>query len=273
MMAVTLFHDVSRRRGRPRRTAVAFSDLFRLDGRLAIVTGGSGAIGRGAARVLSELGARVVLTGRTAEHLDEAVASLPAGCVVDALLGDSRDPDFVRRVVEVSSRAGGVDILVNSIGTQRRMPLVEATAEDLEYLWSVNVGSVFAITQALLPQMVEKKYGKIIHMCSIGSFVALMDKTMYAITKGGLAQYTRSSALELAKYGIRVNGVAPGYVDTPMTHAYIHSEREEEFLSAIPLRRFAQVDDLDGAFGYLASAASDHMTGQVLVLDGGETVW
>lgn len=249
-----------------------FTDLFRLDGRLAVITGGSGAIGRGAARVLHELGARIIITGRTDEHLAGAVASLPADADVTGILGDSRDPEAVARIVAAAEAGGGVDILVNSIGTQRRMPLVEATAEDLDYLWTVNMGSVFAITQALLPQMIAKEYGKIIHMCSIGSFVGLMDKTMYAITKGGLLQYTRSSAVELAKYGIRVNGIAPGYVDTPMTHAYIHSEREEEFLSAIPLRRFAQVGDLDGAFGYLASAASDHMTGQVLVLDGGETV-
>lgn len=247
-------------------------DLFRLDGKLAVVTGGSGAIGREAARVLGALGARIILTGRTPEHLDSAVTAMPEGVEVATLLGDSRDPEHVDELVSLAAEHGGADILVNSIGTQRRMPLTEATAEDLEFLWSVNMGSVFAVTQALLPQMTTKGYGKIIHMCSIGSFVALQDKTMYAITKGALAQYTRSSALELARYGIRVNGIAPGYVDTPMTHAYIHSEREEEFLSAIPLRRFAAVEDLDGAFAYLASAASDHMTGQILVLDGGETI-
>lgn len=252
--------------------ASMIADLFRLDGKLAVITGGSGAIGREAARVLAELGARLIITGRTQEHLDSARASIPGDAQVDTLLGDSRDDEHIGELVRIAATNGGADILVNSIGTQRRMPLTEATAEDLEFLWSVNMGSIFAITQALLPQMTEKRYGKIIHMCSIGSLVALQDKTMYAITKGALAQYTRSSALELAPHGIRVNGVAPGYVDTPMTHAYIHSEREAEFLSKIPLRRFADVEDLSGAFAYLASAASDHMTGQILVLDGGETI-
>lgn len=247
-------------------------ELFDLDGKLALVAGGGGAIGRAAAGVFHELGARIIVTSASERHLDEAVASLPKDADVTALYGDARDSAHVDAVVEAAESQGGVDVFVNSIGTQRRMPLLEATSEDLEFLWSVNMGSVFALTQRLLPQMVEKQYGKIIHMCSIASFVGLVDKTMYAVTKGALLQYTRSSAVELAAQGIRVNGIAPGYVDTPMTHAYIHSEREEEFLSAIPLRRFAQVEDLAGTFAYLASAASDHMTGQVLILDGGETI-
>ncbi len=249
------------------------NELFSLDDKLAVITGGSGAIGREAARVMLELGARVILTGRTEEHLISARASLPQTGSVTTILGDARDNEHVAEIVALAEAQGGVDILVNSVGTQRRKPILEATAEDLEYLWQVNVGSVFAVTQSLLPQMAEKKYGKIINLCSIGSFVGLELKTMYAITKGALAQHTRSAAVELAPYGIRVNGIAPGYVDTPMTHDWIHSEREEEYLSAIPLRRFAEVEDLDGAFAYLASRASDHMTGQILVLDGGETVW
>ncbi len=110
-------------------------------------------------------------------------------------------------------------------------------------------------------------------MCSIGSFVGLEYKTMYAITKGALAQHTRSAGLELAQYGIRVNALAPGYVDTPMTHEWIHSEREAEYLAKIPLGKYAQVSDLQGAFAFLASRASDHVTGQILVIDGGETIW
>ncbi len=168
---------------------------------------------------------------------------------------------------------GGADILVNSIGVQRRRPILEATSEDLEYVWGVNVAGVFAMTRALLPQMVAKGYGKIINVCSIGSFMGLDGKTVYAMTKGALAQYTRSSAVELARYGVRVNGIAPGYVETPMTHDFIHSEREAEYLARIPLGRFADVEDLKGAFVFLASPASDYMIGQLLVLDGGQTIW
>lgn len=250
-----------------------FRDLFALDGKLALVAGGSGAIGRAAAQVFQELGARLIVTGNNEEQLEESAAILSQGGEVTALYGDARDAGHLDEIVEATQRLGGVDVFVNSIGTQRRMPLLEATGADLDFLWSVNMGSVFHLTQRLLPQMAAKRYGKVIHMCSIvGSVVAVEDKTMYAITKGALTQYTRSSALELAPYGIRVNALAPGYVDTPMTHAYIHSDREAEFLSAIPSGRFAEVGDLTGAFAYLASRASDHMTGQVLVIDGGETI-
>lgn len=248
-------------------------DLYALDGKLALVAGGSGAIGRGAAQILQELGARLIITGYDAEELKESAELLSVGGEVTALFGDARDTAHLQEIVDTTQRLGGVDVFVNSIGTQRRMPLLQATGADLDFLWSVNMGSVFDLTQRLLPQMVEKGYGKVIHMCSIaGSVVSVEDKTMYAITKGALTQYTRGSALELAPYGIRVNGVAPGYVDTPMTHGYIHSEREQEFLSAIPLGNFASVADLQAAFAFLATRASDHITGQVLVIDGGETL-
>ncbi len=247
-------------------------DKFSLDGKLAVVAGGSGAIGRCAAQVFCEMGARLIVTGRDASRLRETVEALPAGADVLTIAGDARDEAHVAEIVEAARARGGVDVYVNAVGTQRRKPLLEATADDLDYIWSINVGSVFALTQRLLPQMVDKSYGKVIHLCSIASFVGVPDKTLYAITKGALLQYTRSSAVEMAPYGIRVNAIAPGYVDTPMTHDYIHSEREEEFLSAIPLRRFARVEDLAATFAYLAAPASDHMTGQLLVLDGGETV-
>jgi NAD(P)-dependent dehydrogenase (short-subunit alcohol dehydrogenase family) len=248
-------------------------DLFSLEGRVAVITGGSGAIGRGAAQVFVELGASVILAGKTAANLDEAVATLPADASVTTVLGDARNPEHVEELAERARALGGADILVNSVGVQRRRPILEAEPDDLDYLWSVNVASVFAVTQRLVRQMVEKQYGKVINLCSIGSIVGLKQKTMYAITKGALAQYTKSSAVELAPYGIRVNALAPGYVETPMTYDWIHSEHEAEYLAAIPLGKYATVEDLHGAFAYLAGRASDHVTGQMIVIDGGETSW
>ena len=229
------------------------ADLFSLQGKVAVITGGSGAIGQGAAEVFVELGARIILAGRTEARLEAARSALPADADVTMVLGDASDPAHVAELVSVARARGGVDILVNSVGTNRRKPILEATPDDLEFLWQVNMASVWAVTQALVPQMVEKQYGKIINMCSIGSFVGLEYKTMYAITKGALAQHTRSAAFELAPYGIRVNGLAPGYVDTPLTHAWIHSEREAEYLSRIPLRKYAEVSDLQGTLALLAS--------------------
>lgn len=247
--------------------------MFTLEGRLAVIGGGSGAIGFAAAQALASAGARILLCGRDPTKLEAARRGLPAHAIVAVQSGDIREPADLDRLASKADSLGGVDILINSVGVQRRRPILEATPEDLEYVWGINVAGVFAMTRALLPQMVAKGYGKIVNVCSIGSFMGLDGKTVYAITKGGLAQYTRSSAVELARYGIRVNGIAPGYVDTPMTHDFIHSEREPEFLARIPLGRFADVEDLKGTFVFLASPASDYMVGQLLVLDGGQTVW
>jgi NAD(P)-dependent dehydrogenase (short-subunit alcohol dehydrogenase family) len=247
--------------------------MFSLDGRLAIIGGGSGAIGLAAAEALVAAGASVILCGRDTAKLEAARATLPAGATVILESGDVTEQADMERLSSKAQSLGGVDILVNSVGVQRRRPVLEATYDDLEYVYGVNMGGVFRMTQTLLPQMVDKGYGKVINVCSIGSFMGLDGKTVYAISKGALAQYTRSSAVELARYGIRVNGVAPGYVDTPMTHTHIHGEREAEFLARIPLGRYAGVEDLQGAFVFLASRASDYMIGQLLVLDGGQTVW
>jgi NAD(P)-dependent dehydrogenase (short-subunit alcohol dehydrogenase family) len=249
-------------------------DLFSLEGKLAVIGGGAGAIGRGAAEILLSLGARVVLFDITEDGLKAAADALaPTGKVV-TLAGDTRLKADIDKLAELTRSMGGIDILVNSVGVQRRKPLLEATSEDLDFIWSVNVAGVFALTQALLPQMVDKGYGKVINLCSIGSFVGLDQKTMYAISKGGLLQYTRSAAVELARYGIRVNALAPGYVDTPMTASWIHTpEHEAEYLPRIPLGRYATVDDLKGTFAFLASHASDYITGQMIVLDGGWTIW
>ena len=253
---------------------MADTGLFDLDGKLAVISGGAGAIGSAAAEIFLRSGARVVLFDLAEGGLDEARARLEPRGEVATMQGDARAPSDIQRLAELASAMGGVDILVNSVGVQRRKPLLEATPDDLDFILSVNVAGVFAFTQALLPQMVEKGYGKIINMCSIGSFVGLDQKTMYAISKGGLLQYTRSAAVELARYGVRVNAIAPGYVDTPMTASWIHTpEHEAEYLPRIPLGRYATVDDLVGTFAFLASRASDYMTGQMVVLDGGWTIW
>lgn len=250
-----------------------FQNLFSLESRLVVIGGGAGAIGRGAAEAMLGAGARVVLFDIAEDRLAAAKETLSSIGDVTALVGDVRRPEDIQSVDELARSMGGVDILVNSVGVQRRRPLLEATPEDLDFVWSVNVSGVFALTQTLVRQMVEKQYGKIINVCSIGSFEGLDQKTVYAITKGGLLQYTRSSALELARFGVRVNAIAPGYVDTPMTHDWIHSVREAEYLARIPMGRFAFVEDLQGSFAFLASKASDYMTGQMLVLDGGWSIW
>lgn len=255
-------------------SANARADTFSLKGKVAVVSGAAGGIGSAAAQCLRAAGARLILCDRDADGLDRtATGSLGPG--IDLVPADLTLPSDVSRIAAVAESAGGADIVINCVGVQRRRSILEVGMGDLEDLWKVNVGGVFGLTQRLLPQCIAKGYGKIINLCSIGSFVGLDQKTVYAMTKGAVAQYTRSLAVEVARYGIRVNGIAPGYVETPMTHAWLNEdlERRDGFLRRIPLGRFATPDDLTGLVIYLAAPASDYMTGQVVVLDGGWTIW
>lgn len=248
--------------------------LFDLSGKTAVITGAARGIGRAAAEALGRHGAHLVLFDRLEDELKATVADLsPASASVHAVTGDITSADDLERLV--GSLKDGVDVIVNSVGVQRRTPISDVTVDDLDWMWQVNVRGVFALTQALLPGMISRGRGKIINVASIGSLVGVERKTVYAMTKGAIAQYTRSLAIEVAQHGICVNAVAPGYVDTEMTHEWLYGdpERSRAFLNRIPLGRFATPADTEGAFVLLATRASDYITGQLLIVDGGWTSW
>jgi NAD(P)-dependent dehydrogenase (short-subunit alcohol dehydrogenase family) len=251
--------------------------LFDLTGKTAVVTGGARGIGRAAARWLAAAGASVIVFDRLTDELEQTRAMLEGqGRQVATVCGDLRSNSDVRALVARVERSGdGVDVLVNSAGIVRRHPALEMTLEDLDALWDVNVRGLIGLTQALLPMMTARGRGKIINLGSLGTVIGLDRRTAYAATKGAVGQYTRSLAAEVGRFGICVNAIAPGYVDTDMAGEWINNDRlrRETLLSRIPLGRFASPDDLAGAFLFLASAASDYVTGQILLVDGGWTSW
>jgi NAD(P)-dependent dehydrogenase (short-subunit alcohol dehydrogenase family) len=250
-------------------TAARPEPLFDLTGRRAIVTGAAGGIGRGAARALGRFGADLVLVDARQEALVETARHLPLARVVVA---DLRSAEDVAHVAGVAEDDGGADILVNVAGVMRRGDPLDATVEDLDDLWEVNVRALFAMTQAVLPQMVARGGGKVINVGSLGSVVGLEGRTAYALTKGAVRQYTQSLASELGDRGICVNAIAPGYIDTPMSAEWMRDDvRRDDLLERIPLGRFGRAQDLEGAFVFLAAPASDYVTGQILVVDGGWT--
>jgi NAD(P)-dependent dehydrogenase (short-subunit alcohol dehydrogenase family) len=250
-------------------TATRPDPLFDLTGRRAIVTGAAGGIGRGAARALARFGADLVLVDARQEALVETGRYLPLARV---LVADLRSAEDVAHVAGVAEDDGGADILVNVAGVMRRGDPLDATVEDLDDLWEVNVRALFAMTQAVLPQMVARGGGKVINVGSLGSVVGLEGRTAYALTKGAVRQYTQSLASELGGHGICVNAIAPGYIDTPMSAEWMRDDaRRDDLLERIPLGRFGRAQDLEGAFVFLAAPASDYVTGQILVVDGGWT--
>ena len=165
-------------------------------------------------------------------------------------------------------------VLVNAAGIMIRTAITDLTAADLEALWHVNVHGTVAVTQSLLPGMIEHGYGKIINVGSLGSVRGLERRTGYATTTGAVAQYTMSLAAETAPHGIRANLIAPGYVATDMASTWMFddTDRTNRLLARIPLGHFATPDDLAGTFVFLAAPASDYITGQTLLVDGGWTI-
>ncbi|WP_433678005.1 SDR family NAD(P)-dependent oxidoreductase [Nocardia sp. CA-119907] len=252
------------------------STNFDLSGRRAVVTGAARGIGRAAACALAAAGAEVVAVDISAEELERTANSIAAsGGVAHMIVVDVTSDSSVQDLVATVSQRGGVDILVNAAGIIRRGHSLDATVEDLEDLWKVNVRGLYAVTQALLPHMVGRNSAKIINVGSLGSLLGLENRAAYAATKGAVRQYTQSLAVDLGQYGIRANAIAPGYIATEMNRQWLETETAQRarLIKRIPLGRLGTPHDIAGAFVFLASPASDYITGQLLVVDGGWSSW
>jgi len=251
-------------------------ELFDLSGKTAIVTGGGSGIGRQMAGALAELGANLVLCARKVERCEDAAAELAKlGPRTLALQCDVRKPDDVRSVVERTvEKLGGVDVLVNNAGAAWGAPAEDTPLEGWQKVVDVNLTGVFLFSQAAGRVMIERDGGSIVNIASVaglrGSPPGTMDAIAYNASKGGVISFTRDLAHKWAQYGIRVNSIAPGWFPSDMTKVLLE-RHGAEFLKSIPLRRFGGPDDLKGAIAFLASPASAFVTGQTLVVDGGQS--
>jgi NAD(P)-dependent dehydrogenase (short-subunit alcohol dehydrogenase family) len=251
-------------------------DSFDLTGRKALVTGAARGIGSAAARALARHGAELLLADVLEEPLRETAEALAdEGATATSIPVDVRDGEDIERLVRKAAELGGVDILVNCAGVIGRAVTTESTVADLDAVWEVNMRGLYAVTQAMLPQLIESPAGKIVNVGSLGSLLGLEQRAAYAATKGAVLQYTQSLAVDLGRHGVRVNSIAPGYIETQMSADWIDTDepRRGRMLERILLGRFGRPVDVEGAFVYLASPASDYVTGQVIVVDGGWSSW
>jgi 2-deoxy-D-gluconate 3-dehydrogenase len=245
------------------------NELFDLSGKIAIVTGASRGIGRGAAIALANAGAHVVCVGRDQAALTETISLLADnGSIVEA---DVTHPEQVINVVDATLRQHGqIDILVNNAGIIRRAAAIDYTGEDWNEVIDTNLNAVFGWSQAVGKSMIERGSGKIINVASLLSFTGGINVAAYAAAKGGVAQLTKALSNEWAKYNVQVNAIAPGYIITDATAALRNNaERSKQLLSRIPAGRWGEPEDLAGAFLFLASQASDYVNGHILTVDGG----
>jgi NAD(P)-dependent dehydrogenase (short-subunit alcohol dehydrogenase family) len=246
--------------------------LFDLNGKTALVTGGGRGIGRGIALALAEAGANVAVTSRTESEL-KSVASEISALSRKAYYStvDARNKEAIINFVEkVVQEEGKIDILVNGAGTNKRVPFLEVTEEDWDFVMDINLKSVLFATQAVIPYMKKQKYGKIINIASLTSEIGLNHMTIYGASKGGVSQITKALAVEFADDGILTNAIGPGYFKTEMTKVLFEDQQKVEWMkSRIPLKRTGNVEDIQGAAVFLASDASSYITGQTIYVDGG----
>ncbi len=254
-------------------------DLFRLDGRTAIVTGGGRGLGQYMAEALSDAGANVVICSRKIEPLEEVQAEIEArGGKALAVACDVTEPEDVEKVVSAAEETfGSVDIVVNNSGSTWGAPAVEMPPEKFDQVMRVNVRGTFLMAQAAGRRMIERDSGgTIINISSVAGIVGghpdFMQTVGYNSSKGAIISMTRDLATSWAPHNINVNAIAPGWFPTRMSGGLIE-KHEEKMLDGIPLHRFGNPEDLKGVVVFLASPAASYMTGQTVVVDGGATAW
>lgn len=249
--------------------------MFRLDGKVALVTGSTRGLGWSMAKALAERGAHVVVTGRSADDVESRVAQLRAeGRSASGRPGDLADlDDAVAGIDEVVASNGRLDVLVNNAGINARGPFVSFDRADWERVLRVNLDAPFVMAQAAARHMASRHTGRIINVASIMGTVARPTVPAYVTSKGGLEAMTKALAVELAPLGITVNAIGPGYVATEMNAALVADPDFDRMVrSRTPMGRWGEPDEIAAAAVFLASDEASYVTGQKLIVDGGMTV-
>lgn len=251
-------------------------DLFDLKGRVALVTGGTRGLGETAAKALAKAGADIAVCGRNPTDLKrvpaeiQAMGQKSAGFVLDVMSKEK----VHKGVAEVLDTFGRVDILFNNAGVNYRVPVLEYPEEMWDLVINTNLKGFFLVAQAVVPQMIERGYGKVINMSSIFGKVGLSNQIAYASSKGGVEQMTKVMALEWAKQGVRVNAIGPTYFETDLVKQIRNDPVRFNFINErTPMGRWGYLPELEGTIIFLAAPASDFITGQTIYVDGGWTVW
>ncbi len=241
-------------------------DMLSLSGKTALVTGAGRGLGRAIAETLHRAGAHVIAVARTQADLDALTAAL--GTRIEGWAGDVTEDNFPDRIEEL----GQLDVLVNNAGSNRPEPFTKVSDENLDFILNLNVRSMFRVARAAARLMVKSNGGSIIHMSSQMGHVGSPNRTVYCMTKHAIEGLTKAMAVELAPLNIRVNAVAPTFIETPMTRPMLENPEFRDFVNRmIPMQKIGQPADVANAVLYLASPAAGLVTGHSLLIDGGWT--
>ncbi len=254
------------------------SNMFSLEGKVALVTGAAYGIGFAMASALASAGAKVAFNCRSQEHLDTALAEYAKlGIDAKGYICDVTDEAQVQDLVsKINSELGVIDILVNNAGIIKRIPMHEMSAEEFRQVIDIDLNAPFIVSKAVIPGMIKKGHGKIINICSMMSELGRETVSAYASAKGGLKMLTRNIASEYGEYNIQCNGIGPGYIATPQTAPLREKQADgsrhpfDSFIIAkTPAARWGVPEDLMGPAIFLASDASNFVNGHILYVDGG----
>ncbi len=243
-----------------------------LEGKVALVTGGGRGIGRAIALALAEAGADVCVTARTERQIQET-AEMIRGMGRSALpvSADATDAAAVASIVNKTIRElGGLNILINNAGIALTKPLLDFSETDYDQVMAINMKSMFHFTKAVGAHLISQRSGCVVNITSVGAFVAAANQAIYHASKAAVAHFTKAMAIEWARYNIRVNAVAPGWINTGMISDLIEDqEKLTQYLKAIPLRRLGEPEEIAPLVAFLCSDLAAYMTGSVVVIDGG----
>lgn len=253
-------------------------DKFRIDGKVALVTGGIYGIGFEIASALSKAGAKIVFNSLNKESVDKALQSYEeAGIEAKGYVFDVTDEAAVQAaVMQIKEEVGPINILINNAGIIKRIPMVEMSAEEFRQVVDVDLNGPFIVSKAVIPDMIQNGGGKIINICSMMSELGRETVSAYAAAKGGLKMLTKNIASEYGEYNIQCNGIGPGYIATPQTAPLREQQADgsrhpfDQFIiGKTPASRWGTPEDLAGSAVFLASEASNFVNGQILYVDGG----
>lgn len=251
---------------------------FRLDNKIALITGASYGIGFAIATALADAGATIVFNDIKQELVDEGLAAYKtAGIFAHGYVCDVTDEDMVTSMIaQIESEVGVVDILVNNAGIIKRVPMTEMSAADFRLVIDIDLNAPFIMSKAVLPSMIKKGHGKIINICSMMSELGRETVSAYAAAKGGLKMLTKNICSEYGEHNIQCNGIGPGYIATPQTAPLREMQPDgsrhpfDQFILAkTPAARWGEPEDLQGPAVFLASDASNFVNGHILYVDGG----
>lgn len=252
------------------------SDLFDLTGRTALVTGASKGLGRAMAIGLARAGCALALCARDRDGLTETQAAIQAlGARAEIFAMDVLSHESVRAAVAAAiEELGGIDVLLNNAGVNVRKTVLDLSEQEWDLVLDTNLKGYFLVAQAVAPHLIARGRGKVINVSSIFGAVGMNNQLAYASSKGGVVMMTKVMAIEWARHGVTVNAIAPTYFETPLVAALRNDPERFRFINErTPMGRWGQPEELEGTVVYLASRASDFVTGQTVFVDGGWTIW